>query len=591
MTLSQPHHRTKRFLLLLIPLLCALTAAWAWQARVRARATPPTLAAMLPQGALLTIESPDFAALLADWNHSPQAHAWLASDNYNVFSNSRLFGRLSDAQDEFFATAFANNAPPSPTLLTEIAGKQSIFAWYDVGNLEFLYITRMASAQSLQSALLRQRSRFAPRQAAGQTFYVRTSKDSPARTVAFATVPDPAGHGDLLLLATREDLLAGALTLIAGHEPATALTAEPWYAEATAALPQQAPTLHMVLNLERIVPMPYFRSYWVQGNITDMAQYRAAVTDLYHDPGAFREERTLLPKAVTDAPAPVPLAALAAMAPADGVFRATATQDPALAITALEEKLLGRQQKIVQSPQDAPDVEPDETPAPAPPGDTSNTTDFDTRIDTPAPAAESYSDAPLTAALKAAGLDALLTYSAARQPAADAPLWVPIHNAVVLHGATPWNLPQLQAALQQNLSGTLTTGTLGIQFSRLSEDIVNLTGPKSLYLAVSGNFAYLADDRALLVTMLRQPADSTPSSATIIAGFNHTAQRAPYARLTSLIDTTNTAPSASETPATPAYFSQNLRSLSDAFAALQSQRFVQSQQGQNLHQTVTYQWR
>ncbi len=581
----------KRPILLLL-LLSALTA-WAWQSRPRA--TPPTLAAMLPQGALLTIESPDFAQLLTDWNTSPQAKAWLAGDNYKVFSNSRLFGRLSDAQDQFFATAFAGlgktqQAPESPQFLTQVAGKQSIFAWYSVGNLEFLYITRMASAQQLQSALLQQRSHFQQRQSAGISFYVRTSKDLPARTVAFATVPDPGGQGDLLLLATREDLLANALTLIAGGPATNALTAEPWYAEANAALrpkdvAKQDPSLHMVLNLERLVPMPYFRSYWIQQNLTEMAQYRAAAADLYRAPDAFREERVLLPK---DSPAPptnIPdLAALASLAPAEGVFRATATQDPATAIAALEEKLLGRPQRVQQVAEQAPEAGLTPTAA-------GTVTDLEIRIDTPEPVSATFSNEALATALKTAGFDALLTYSSATQPTLQAPLWVPTHNAIALHATGQWDATKLQSALQQALRGNLTTGTLGIEFHPTTNGIFALTGPRPLYLSIQGHTVLLADDQPLILSLQTPTATlKTPASATLIAGFNHTAQRAPYARLTSLIDGTNSTPIPSDTPRTPAYFSQNLRSLSDSFAALQSERITQYPQDQNLHQTVLYQW-
>ena len=569
-----------------LALVTALTA-WAWQSRPRA--TPPTLAGMVPQGALLTIESPDFATLLASWNTSPQARAWLASDNYKVFSNSRLFSRLSDAQDQFIATAFAATAktPESSTLLTQVAGKQSIFAWYNVGNLEFLYVTHLASAHQLQSALLQQRSHFQQRQSAGLTFYIRTSKDLPARTVAFATVPDPTGHGDdLLLLATREDLLAQSLALIAA--PGQGMPSEPWYAEATAAVApsQQAPVLHMVLNLERLVPMPYFRSYWVQQNLTEMAQYRTAVADLYRAPGAFREERVLLAKSAPESTPALDLNLLAALAPPEGVFRATATQDPTLAVAALEEKLLGRQQAASTVAEAAPEAALDPTSA-------GTGTDLETRIDTPEPVSATYSSQALTDALKSARFDGLLTYSTALAPTADAALWVPIHNGVVLSSTTSWDAAKLQSAVQQSLRGSLTTGTLGIDFHPAGNDTFALTGPRPLYLAVRGNLAYLADDAALLQSLLsRQPPTPVQTlNTTVIAGFSHTAQRAPYTRLTSLIDATN-APSTADHPAgnTPAYFSQNLRSLSDSFAALQSERFTQTTQGQTIHQTVLYQW-
>ena len=134
---------TPRRLLLAATLLVA-TAALAWQvARTRTAATPPVdLAALTPAGALLSIQSPDFTGLLASWNNSAEQKAWLASTNYSVFSNSRLFGRLTDAETEFAAASQI----PAATLLPQVAGKQSLFAWYDVGNLEFLYITRMSPA-------------------------------------------------------------------------------------------------------------------------------------------------------------------------------------------------------------------------------------------------------------------------------------------------------------------------------------------------------------------------------------------------------------------------------------------------------------
>ena len=48
--------------------------------------------------------------------------------------------------------------------------------------------------------------------------------------------------------------------------------------------------LRMVLNLDKIVPSPYFRSYWVQQNVTDMRAYTAAVSDLFRSKQEYREE-------------------------------------------------------------------------------------------------------------------------------------------------------------------------------------------------------------------------------------------------------------------------------------------------------------
>src|SRR5271157_4756453 len=99
----------------------------------------------MPAGSLLFIESMDFATLVHDWENSKEKQKWLASDNYQAFSRSRLFLRLEEAQRQF---AVAAGAPPDMALLDSVAGGQSVLALNDIGNLEFLYITRMPSAHA-----------------------------------------------------------------------------------------------------------------------------------------------------------------------------------------------------------------------------------------------------------------------------------------------------------------------------------------------------------------------------------------------------------------------------------------------------------
>ena len=70
---SQPHRDewVRRGVILTLITLTSAAAVAIYQVATP-RATAPTMAAMLPQGALLTIESPDFASLLRQWNASPQ---------------------------------------------------------------------------------------------------------------------------------------------------------------------------------------------------------------------------------------------------------------------------------------------------------------------------------------------------------------------------------------------------------------------------------------------------------------------------------------------------------------------------------------
>ena len=80
-----------------------------------------------------------------------------------------------------------------------------------------------------------------------------------------------------------------------GEGKDSTIDAEPWFARSVAAAGPVG-DLRMVLNLEKIVPSPYFRSYWVQQNISDMKSYSASVSDLFRSGNEYREERVLLKK-------------------------------------------------------------------------------------------------------------------------------------------------------------------------------------------------------------------------------------------------------------------------------------------------------
>src|SRR5258708_32735771 len=171
--------------------------------------------------------------------------------------------------------------------LSQMAGRKSALVLYDIGKLQFIYITRLPSANAMQNQLWQTRAKFETRSAGGVTFYLRRDTES-QREVEFAV------NENYLLLATREDLMASALQLMAGGKNQT-IDADPWFSQSVAAA-GPAGDLRMVLNLEQIVPRPYFRSYWVQQNVTDMKSYVAAVSDLFRSGNEYREERVLLEK-------------------------------------------------------------------------------------------------------------------------------------------------------------------------------------------------------------------------------------------------------------------------------------------------------
>ena len=240
------------------------------------------IARYLPLNALLVLESKDLGSLVGDWNTSIEKRLWLESDNYRVFSRSKLLLRLKEVQGEFGeAAGFA----PEMSLVESIAGRESVLGLYDIGSIEFLYVTRLAHARAVENMLWDRRANFEQRVAAGQPFYTRTDPKS-GRVVAFAATDD------YLLLATAEDLIARALTLMSGPD-GSSVVGESWYADSIAAQ-QERGDLRLVLNLEALVRTSHFRSYWIQHNVAELSKYRSGVADVHRSPTRIREERVFL---------------------------------------------------------------------------------------------------------------------------------------------------------------------------------------------------------------------------------------------------------------------------------------------------------
>ena len=200
-------------------LLCAFLLAAATYVYLQQTASPPPrLASFMPGGALVYLEAPEFGRLLRDWDASQVKTDWLASQNYAVFSRSNLFTKLSQVYTEYGDTA---GFLPDLKSLIEIAGSQSALALYEIRDVEFLYVSRIAESDVAASPLWAVRAKFEERQAGGVTFYQRTDAAT-KRTVAFAVAK---GY---LILGTWEDLVAQSLELLAGSANPT-VAGDRWY--------------------------------------------------------------------------------------------------------------------------------------------------------------------------------------------------------------------------------------------------------------------------------------------------------------------------------------------------------------------------
>jgi len=546
-----------------------------WGAYRAVEPTPQPLSKYLPAGPLLYLEAKDLSALLSDWNASPQKRQWIRSDSNEVFSRSRLFLRLSGASDQFAAVA---GLPPDMNFLSQVSGGHSVLAVYDIGNLQFLYITYLRSAKSMETTLFQTRAKFEPRTAGGVNFYLRRDPES-KREVAFAIA------GDYLLLATREDLIAGALQLMSG-QPDRTVESEQWWAQSTGAAGQPG-DLRMVLDLGKLVPNGYFRTYWVQQNITDLSQYSAAVSDLFRSDHQYREERVLIRKkdapeaASTDGPAAA--AELARLVPDDaGAYAAAANPTADSCFALLETKLLAPHLGPQPASQIAPQVQLTS-------GEQGGGSDLETRIDqAPVERHVVQSMSALQQLLSQTPILASLDVQSTERDQAG--VFVRIHSAVVLVGASDWNEVGVQSALTDFIRPGLTSGQLGAAWQRRS-GYQELDGLWPLTVSVRGKYLLVSDAPPLMESVLSnlsRKADRKPVQ--LLAGFNHQRERNNFMRFAGLIDRPGGVGYGQNSDRQPQFFSGNMASLSSTLAAVSAEQIEVRGDGNKVRQTVTYEW-
>ena len=554
-------------------LLFAAIAAWMQTPPPAA----PSLARMLPAGALLTVEARDLTGLLADWNASAEKRSWLASDNYQVFSRSKLFFRLSEARAEFAAAA---GVPLEMALAESVAGAESALGLYDIGELRFVYITEMAGARALENALWQKRADFEPRAIGGQTFYLRTDADS-GREAAFAVV------GERLMLATSADLAAQAVTLLSGGA-GSGVTAENWYSEAVQAAGPRG-ELRLVHNLQALARTSYFRSYWIQENVSDLRAYRSGVADVFRSPERIREQRVLLkvPGDETRAAAQAALGPLLARVPENaGLYEVYGGGSSEKAVALLRDKLLdpgplgGAYGPYAYAP-----------PAPGGAVEVGNEAALETRIDQAPPerSAEAFDPAPLSALFDEAGVKASLLLQSQR-PGPDGAL--PANDACIfLELASPAALEPFVQAVSASSAGLWTVSGIGANWEQDGQ-IFALEGLNPLFAWVGGSQAALANSAQLLrAAIANRPAPPSPPEAVFAAGFRHARESGLYEGTMARIDYLQYgAPNQGENRE-PNLFSENVASLSRALERVVEVRLERRDMGERVDETVVYERR
>jgi hypothetical protein len=546
-----------------------------------AQTGPQPLAGVFPTGALLYLEARDFSTLLADWDRSNEKSTWLTSANYEAFSKSALFLKLGQAQTDF---ATAAGVPPDYPLLKSVAGANSALAIYNIGSLQFLYATHLPSARALNTNLWKARGTYQTRKAGGVDFYVKEDAAT-KRVAAFAY------SGDLLLLATREDLVAGALELLAqaarpevtrGAGTPPHLASEKWFADATQAAAQNtnpgAVDLRLVHNLDRLERAPQFRSHWVQGNAAALREFSAGVVDLERAGGEMTERRVLLRAnaiaAISDEAASGQV--LASVPDDAGFYRAHLHPDAGQIELSIAEKIFA----ATALPKPRNDM------APVIEGETEsgNERDLETRIDEPPLTDDRASQAfaELRARLSSTTVQAMLEVGGTSVDAGQ--VFVGSRSAVVLLSSANWDGDAMRAAIGSAAGSLWSNGGVGAGWKGAANGVQEMDGLERIAMAINGRWLVIGNSVDLVNTIFARRNRAPVAGSVYAAGWRHARELPNFTRLMRLIDFPQTRTS----PGEPMFYSENIASFGRVLNRVQSATITVHDAGSMLRESVIY---
>jgi hypothetical protein len=532
---------------------CVLLMAGACYWLAAQRPAARQLAAWMPAGAILHVEANDFASLWNDWSQSPEKAAWLASANYQAWLRSRVALRLEEVRADY---AGLSGVTLDAALISGLAGREAALAIYDLSQGEFLYLAQLPAERVSQTALWAVRNQFQTRTLGGVNYY---RKSSGSRVLCFAVAN---GH---LFLATREDLLTGALQLMQGGQ-GPAIAAESWYGQA---VPSSAAAgdLRWRADFARLRRSAYFRSYWLQAHPPEWGEFSGAGAVLTFDGSGLTEERVFVRAEPRPAPADAGVAAVMRLAPDDaGVSQAWFQPAPAHVVALATSVLLGRGEAV--------------TPERNEEANSASGADFTRRLDEPPATVAGLPDpaGPLRPLLDANRAQAALVVRASRGgtlPGFD--------HLLVVEGSTDWDAAAVRQALSQ-------MATLAWQASAWTSRGAwqELDGAMPVSFATAGRTLILASSpRWMNASLSRLKAAPAGPRAHYAARYRHQAEWPTFERTVRLIDFPF-APTGDAPGREPVFFSENVASLGRVFSRWQTVVVVSRDEGNLVRETASY---
>ncbi len=239
------------------------------------------VAGIFPGKPLVFIYAPDLSGFVETAGKSGPARRYLDSRGVKRFRESRLYQKLEIRFNEL-AGRVKDGLKPGD--LVPLAGKRSGLALYDIGELKFIYVSRVALGALTQTALWAARERGEELTIQGAPCY-RLGPGEGGSALYFGVA------GDFLVVSNMDggfqDAFARAL---AGAPPAGSLLDDPVF---QTAFPARLKVHSLLLFLDQgaLAENPYFLRYWAYGNFSDVSWIESALIDLDLKGGAWREER------------------------------------------------------------------------------------------------------------------------------------------------------------------------------------------------------------------------------------------------------------------------------------------------------------
>ncbi|MCI0418158.1 MAG: hypothetical protein L0312_02875 [Acidobacteria bacterium] len=532
------------------------------------------IAALLPPGAMIYLESQDFLGQLQRWSDSGVKQRWLESENFSEFERSRLYLRLKDRLEEFNALAGLSADLP---LVRSLAGKQAGLGLYGIRDLEFVFATKVPTSQFEQGPFFRQRSRYEQRAAEGGAYFARSG---PNGAIAFAI------RRGYFLLASKESLLRAALHNVSVASSRERLSAEPLFQESQAALARSG-DLWMYLNMGLVQDSRYFRNEWLYENLEETARYRAGIVRLAMQAGQYREDRQFLLQENVTAPGSIDPALLQILPGNQELVRAE-TASPRDIAVAMHETLLNplrrRDQALSLTRRDAPyEI------APLLKSDNR----YFLQIDEPALAVENVQLAQkreqeqmigeLEKEIQSFGAAAVVRCSSTRL---DAEGYVRARHGFVLKTGDP-NLERLKQVLQSHYNQLYHTGRPAAWMR--GESAVEVLGSiPQVALEVKGALLAVANSAGFARTLLSSASSGLPSSDRRVhyyAQLDLKQLRPGYSGLFQWLDYQARSRNPGEPPP---YFSANLGGLLTALSPVESVTVQRWMRDRTLHEEVIY---